>query len=880
MYCRTRNVFILIALVSLFGFGGLVSAATLEVGSGEKTSYATIQAAVDAAVDGDTIVIYPGTYSGTGNRDIDLDAKAINIQGTDPADAAVVEATVLDCEGTVDEPHRGFYATDFSGTISGLTITNALAAAGGAVYCEDSTLVLSSCHILDNGTLPGQAKVSSDGGPGGGLYGTDSTIEIIDCLISGNVTGAGLDADDDAGGAGGDGAGICVTDSALSISDTTIVNNSAGAGGSGSEGGQGGRGAGLYASEATIIRCSIEGNTAGEGGDSAATGKGTGGQGGNGGGLFCEGSVEVYDSLLAGNRCGQGGTGATAGAAGQGGGIWCGSGVIDRSTIVDNVAFGQEATDGKGETALGAGVLCSADTAVTNSILWGNTPDQIAGHDCDYVAYCNIEGDICSVGTGNLSLDPLFVESGSWVDASDAEVTVEAGDDEAVWTSGDYHLSGTSPCVNAGDPDEASDADATDLDGQPRLAGAAVDMGAYEAQELMAIYRFVSPATGKYLHTIDETEKDQLIDQSSETWTYEGVACYVYASATDAALVPAYGFWSDKLNTRFWTVSEAERDTCRFLLTNTWSYEGVAFYAYPEGSQPSGAKPVYRFWSDSLSGHFYTSDEAEMQEFVDTLSDVWAYEGIVWYAYGEEDEPDEPDDGETPDTSDATGGTYEFTGLDEPMVYVLELEAYLDGQEAQLDTSTLIFVPATSRMQMAMDFDAMTAQMNELHLGSDLLSFSATLSQIGGSIELPFDLHLYGDFDTTAVRGPYTISAKTLSFPSAADSDAAGADDVCTVVGSMAMEGEKFDVNLAVNPTDFEADGVATLASLDDSGRLELDMAETFQWTRTGQNDLLLEADIRGHVVQLYVTSIQVQTTGSWVGKLVQEDEQSEKSTK
>ncbi len=38
--------------------------------------YATIQEAVDAAVSGDTILIAPGTYTGEGNRNINIHNKA------------------------------------------------------------------------------------------------------------------------------------------------------------------------------------------------------------------------------------------------------------------------------------------------------------------------------------------------------------------------------------------------------------------------------------------------------------------------------------------------------------------------------------------------------------------------------------------------------------------------------------------------------------------------------------------------------------------------------------------------------------------------------------------------------------------------------------
>jgi len=74
-----------------------------------------------------------------------------------------------------------------------------------------------------------------------------------------------------------------------------------------------------------------------------------------------------------------------------------------------------------------------------------------------------------------------------------------------------------------------------------------------------------------------------------------------------------------------------------------------------------------------------------------------------------------------------------------------------------------------------------------------------------------------------------------------------------------------------------ELDGVATLTGLDDTDRLDVTMAGPFQWRRLQQEDVLLEAVIRGHLLQLYVTSAQIRTTGTWLGKRVLEDENAEK---
>jgi hypothetical protein len=47
-----------------------------------------------------------------------------------------------------------------------------------------------------------------------------------------------------------------------------------------------------------------------------------------------------------------------------------------------------------------------------------------------------------------------------------------------------YHLLPVSPCINAGDPDYAAEPNETDLDGNPRVIGGRIDMGAYELNHI------------------------------------------------------------------------------------------------------------------------------------------------------------------------------------------------------------------------------------------------------------------------------------------------------------------------------------------------------------------------------------------------------------
>jgi len=87
------------------------------------------------------------------------------------------------------------------------------------------------------------------------------------------------------------------------------------------------------------------------------------------------------------------------------------------------------------------------------------------------------------------------------------------------------------------------------------------------------------------------------------------------------------------LGTHFYTISESEKNNLIDNYPNVWTYEGIVYYAYPQGQQPEQTKPVYRFWSPMNNRHFYTISESERDKLIDLYSHVWTYEGIVWYSY-------------------------------------------------------------------------------------------------------------------------------------------------------------------------------------------------------------------------------------------------------
>jgi hypothetical protein len=145
------------------------------------------------------------------------------------------------------------------------------------------------------------------------------------------------------------------------------------------------------------------------------------------------------------------------------------------------------------------------------------------------------------------------------------------------------------------------------------------------------VYRFWSPVFSRHFYTISESEKNKLITYYPAVWTYEQVAYYAYADDSQPGVAPIYRFWSGTLNAHFYTMSQAERDKLINLYPHVWAYEGVAFYAHAEGSQPSGTRAVYRFWSGTLGCHFYTMSETERDKLMTLYSYVWTYEGVVWY---------------------------------------------------------------------------------------------------------------------------------------------------------------------------------------------------------------------------------------------------------
>jgi len=107
----------------------------------------TIEAALDSAKSGDTVLLADGVYTGQGNHDIIFPCKSVVLKSENGP-----LYTIIDCEGSSTSQHFGFQFINCDSVpkIEGITIRNGFYNMGAAVFCQSFSPDISYCIFADN----------------------------------------------------------------------------------------------------------------------------------------------------------------------------------------------------------------------------------------------------------------------------------------------------------------------------------------------------------------------------------------------------------------------------------------------------------------------------------------------------------------------------------------------------------------------------------------------------------------------------------------------------------------------------------------------------------------------------------------------------------
>ena len=283
--------------------------------------------------------------------------------------------------------------------------------------------------VLDGFTITGGNALGAPppDNRGGGMYNESGSPTVNNCTFSANTASSGGGMYNDSGNP--------------TVTNCTFSGNSAGSHGGGMRNESG---------SPMVTNCTFRGNSADYDGGAMQN---------------ISGSPTVTNCTFSANSADR-----------DGGGMynWRGSPTVANCTFNANSAeFGAGMYNGTGRPMVanctfsgnsaeyGGGISdSSACLTMTNCILWANAPDEIYKSSGTAIVTYSVVRDadpddgVVYPGTGNLDGDPLLSGHG-------------------------LHLTANSPCRNSGDPD-GDYTGQTDMDGESRVIGPQVDMGADE----------------------------------------------------------------------------------------------------------------------------------------------------------------------------------------------------------------------------------------------------------------------------------------------------------------------------------------------------------------------------------------------------------------
>jgi hypothetical protein len=366
---------------------------------GWSTAATNIQDAIDAAVDGDLVLVTNGIYSTGGRVVYGQETNRVALTKTVTLSSMNGPQATMVLGGTQT---RGVYVSS-NAVLNGFTIVSGRAdipsgdaiqeRSGGGVWCEPGGVV-SNCIIRNNFALL----------YGGGIYGGT----VYNCTVTTNQSSYGY----------GGGAAASILYNSTLMSNTVPM----------------GSGGGAYL--CLLSNCTLTANYAYS----------------SGGGV---GRSTNYNCVLSGNsNFYHDSGGADHGilyncvlTRNTGGANYC---TLYNCTVVNNSAY-----------IVGGAYYCTAYNSIIYFNAGSSSPNWSGGtfNHCCTTPFLNNNG-------GNITNDPAFVNP----------------------ASGDYHLQTNSPCINSGNNTCVSAT--TDLDGNPRIKGGTVDIGAYEFQSPASVISY------------------------------------------------------------------------------------------------------------------------------------------------------------------------------------------------------------------------------------------------------------------------------------------------------------------------------------------------------------------------------------------------------
>lgn len=404
-----------------------------------------------------------------------------------------------------DANHAVFFVSCFGhASIFGLTMTGGREGAGGGIFMYRTSLTVSGCVVTGNtGLVQGggiyqyqgslaidHSVISTNSSPdGGGIYENNlaDSLTITDSVIDGNTV-SGIQDETDGGGID--------SRSSLFVRRTTVSNNSAGGSYDASGGGIAAFGV------ATLVDCTIAGNTA-EGGAGGV---------GVGGGIYSQNTVTVVSSSLNGNNAIGGDSNTGNGGLGEGGGLFTtGVATLTNSTIADNTARAGWSQTADGGDAFGGGALFGSDgnvvtncTVAFNSVLAGIGAPGFNNATCNgggasfhaNAAAATVVNSIFAENTADLNPEDLSglptvrycllssTTDNGVINGSDGNIVTGNADLGELRNNGGptptLALLAGSPAIDNGTNDGVTYS--TDQRGYDRFAHGVTDIGAFESQ--------------------------------------------------------------------------------------------------------------------------------------------------------------------------------------------------------------------------------------------------------------------------------------------------------------------------------------------------------------------------------------------------------------